>query len=71
MPAALRYCAKAIDAANKSTPGRVTSFKFHDGIDQFFGRSLRTRPTSALGRKQHAVLSFGQNVMKMQQRRWL
>jgi hypothetical protein len=50
-------------------PGRVTSFHFNDGIDQFFGRSLRTRPTATLGRKQHAVLSFRQKVMEMQQGR--
>src|SRR5262245_31491651 len=45
---------------SRTTPGRVTSFHFHDGIDPFLGRPLRTRPTSALGRKQHVVLSFGQ-----------
>src|SRR6516164_5738136 len=56
---------------SRTTPGRVTSFKFKDGIDPFLDRSLRTRPTSALGPKQPAVLSFGPYVMKMQQRRWL
>src|SRR6516225_3109208 len=56
---------------SRTTPSRITSFHFNDGIDQFLGRPLRTRPTSALGRKQHVVLSFGQYVMKMQQRRWL
>jgi hypothetical protein len=56
---------------SRTTPGRVTSFHFHDGIDQFLSRPLRTRPTSALGRKQHVVLSFRQYVMEMQQRRWL
>ena len=35
-------------------------FIFNDGIDQFLGRPLRTGPTSALGRKQHVILSFGQ-----------
>src|SRR6516165_9462812 len=45
---------------SRTTPAWVTSFHFHDGIDQFFGRSLRTRPISALGRKQHAILSFRQ-----------
>src|SRR5215468_3524440 len=45
---------------SRTTPGRVTSFHFNDGIDQFLGRPLRTGPTSALGRKQHVVLSFGQ-----------
>jgi hypothetical protein len=47
------------------------SFHCKDGIDPFLGRPLRTRPTSALGRKQHVVLSFRQYVMEMQQRRWL
>src|SRR6516162_11273484 len=55
---------------SRTTPGRVTSFHFDDGIDQFLGWSLRTRPTSALGRKQHVVLSLGQYMMEMQQRRW-
>src|SRR5215472_5333755 len=54
---------------SRTTPGRVTSLKFNDGIDQFFGRSLRTRPTSALGRKQHAIPSFRQYVTEMQQNR--
>jgi hypothetical protein len=56
---------------SRTTPGRVTSFHFNDGIDQFLGRPLWTRPTSALGRKQHVVLLFRQYVMEMQQRRWL
>src|SRR5215470_17122725 len=56
---------------SRTTPGRVTAFHFNDGIDQFLGRPLWTRPTSALGRKQHVVLSFRQYVMEMQQRRWL
>jgi hypothetical protein len=54
---------------SRTTPGRVTSFQFQDGIDQCLGRSLRTRPTSALGRKQPAVLWFPQQVMEMQQGR--
>src|SRR5215813_809666 len=28
-----------------TTQGRVTSFHFNDGIDQFFERSLQTRPS--------------------------
>src|SRR5262245_33993827 len=56
---------------SRTTPGRVSAFHFHDGVDQFLGRPLRTRPTSALGRKQRVVLSFHQYVMEMQQRRWL
>jgi hypothetical protein len=56
---------------SRTTAGRITSFHFNDGFDQFLGRPLRTRPTSALGRKQHVVLSFGQYVMEMQQRGWL
>jgi hypothetical protein len=54
---------------SRTTPGRITSFKFKDGIDPFLGRPLRTRPTSALGPKQHVVLSFRQQVMEMQQGR--
>src|SRR5215469_10967432 len=56
---------------SRTTPGRITSLHFHDRIDQFLGRPLRTRPTSAFGRKQHVVLSFRQYVMEMQQRGWL
>src|SRR5438128_813900 len=41
-----------------TAPGRITSFHFKDGIDEFFCRSLRPRLTPALGRKQHAVLTF-------------
>src|SRR5215469_9610371 len=55
---------------SRTTPARVTSFHFNDGIDQLFGRSLQTRPTSAPRGKQHAVLSFRQQVMEKQQRRW-
>src|SRR5215469_5447556 len=37
---------------SRTTPARVTSFDSNDGSNQFSGRSLRTRPTSALRRKQ-------------------
>jgi hypothetical protein len=40
--------AKVILLGNsRTTPGRVMSFHYNDGIDQFFGRSFRTGPTSA------------------------
>src|SRR5437016_5843358 len=48
------------------SPG-ITPFHFNDGVDEFFLRSIRARPTPALGRKQHAVLSSPQHVMEMQQ----
>ena len=47
-------------------PG-ITPFHFNDGVDKLFLRSIRARPTPALGRKQHAVLSSPQQVMEMQQ----
>jgi hypothetical protein len=47
-------------------PG-ITPFHGNDGVDEFFVRSLRARPTPALGRKQHKVLSFHQQVVEMQQ----
>ena len=51
------------------TPRRILPLmRRHRSI---LGRPLRTRPTSALGRKQHVVLSFRQDVMETQQRRWL
>ena len=50
-----------------TAPVGVPPFHFHDGVDEFLLRSLRPRPTPALGRKQHAVLSFPQQVVEMQQ----
>jgi hypothetical protein len=52
---------------SRQPPGGVTPFHFNDGINEFFLRSIRARPTPALGRKQHAVLSSAQHVMEMQQ----
>src|SRR6516165_9596590 len=54
-----------------TTPVEITPFQFNDGVDEFFMRSFRARPTPALERKQHAVLSFGQHVVEMRQRGWL
>src|SRR6266404_1984448 len=54
-----------------TAPGRITSFHFKDGIDEFLCRSLRPRLTPALGRKQHAVLTFCQDLMEMEQSRGL
>jgi len=54
-----------------TTPIEITPFQFNDCVDEFFLRSLRARRTPALARKQHAVLSFGQHMVEMQQRGWL
>jgi hypothetical protein len=54
-----------------TTPVEITPFQFNDCVDEFFMRSFRARRTPALARKQHAVLSFGQHVVEMQQRGWL
>jgi hypothetical protein len=50
-----------------TAPTRITPFHCNDGIDEFFLRSFRARSMAALGRKQHAVLSFPQQVVEMQQ----
>ena len=50
-----------------TAPTGIASFHFNDRIDEFFGRSFRTRLTPAFGRKQHAVLSFYEHVVEMQQ----
>jgi hypothetical protein len=42
-------------------------FIFNYGVDEFFLRSIGARPTPALGRKQHAVLSSPQQAREMQQ----
>jgi hypothetical protein len=47
-------------------PG-ITPFHGNDGVDEFFLRSQRARPTPALGRKQQAVLSFFQRVVEIEQ----
>src|SRR2546425_8990518 len=49
-----------------TAPTGIASFHFNDGIEEFFGRSSRTRLTTTLGRKQHVVLSFRQHVVEMQ-----
>ncbi len=54
-----------------TTPVEITPFQFNDCVDEFFIRSFRARRTPPLARKQHAVLSFGQHVVEMQQRGWL
>jgi len=51
-----------------TTPVEITAFQFNDCVDEFFIRSFRARRTRELARKQHAVLSFGQHVVEMQQR---
>jgi hypothetical protein len=51
-----------------TTPVEITPIQCNDGVDEFFLRSFRARRTPALARKQHAVLSFGQHVVEMQQR---
>jgi hypothetical protein len=45
----------------------VAPFHFYHGVNELFLRSLRTRALPALGRKQHAVLSFPQQAVKMKQ----
>ena len=50
-----------------ATPVGITPFHFNDRVDEFLIRSFRAGQTPALGRKQHAVLSFRQHVLEMQQ----
>jgi hypothetical protein len=50
-----------------TAPVGITTFHCNDGVDQLSVRSLWARPTSALRRKQHAVLSFPQHSVEMQQ----
>src|SRR5215467_8742790 len=54
-----------------TTPGGITPLQFNDCVDEFFIRSFRARLTPVLGRKQHAVLSFRQQVVEMQESGWL
>ena len=54
-----------------AAPVEITPFQFNDCVDEFSMRSFRARLTPALGRKQHAVLSFRQHVVEMQQGRRL
>jgi hypothetical protein len=51
-----------------TTPAGIPPFDCHDGRDEVFVGSLRARPTAVPGRKQHAVLSFAQQTVEMQQR---
>src|SRR5262245_50847593 len=53
-----------------TTPSGIAPFHFNNRIDEFFGGSFRSRSSSAFGRKQHAVLSFRQHLVEMQQSRW-
>ena len=52
---------------SRAAPRGVAPFHFNDGIDQFFFRTFRTRPTPGMGRKQLAMLSFDEEVMEMEQ----
>src|SRR5215467_53926 len=45
----------------------LTTFHRLDGVGEVFRWSLRTRPTPAPRRKQHAVLSFPDHTLEMQQ----
>ena len=50
-----------------TTPVGITPFQFNDCVDEFFMRSFWAGLTPTLRRKQHAVLSFRQHVVEMQQ----
>jgi hypothetical protein len=56
---------------SRATPVGITPFHFNDGVDEFSMRSFWAMLTPALGRKQHAVLSFRQYAVEMQQSRRL
>src|SRR5215471_5505172 len=51
-----------------TTPTGIPPFHCHDGLDEVLVGSLRARPTTVPGRKQHAVLSIAQQTVEMQQR---
>jgi hypothetical protein len=51
----------------RTTPAGITPFHCHDGLDEVFVGSLRARPTAVSRRKQHAVFSFAQHTVEMQQ----
>src|SRR6516164_4059084 len=51
----------------RTTPAGIPPFHCHDGLDEVFVGTLRARPTAVPGRKQHAVLSFEQHTVEMQQ----
>src|SRR6516165_8767930 len=50
-----------------AAPVGITPFHGNDGVDEFLLRSLRARPTPALGRKQQAVLPFFQRLVEIEQ----
>jgi hypothetical protein len=50
-----------------TAPVGIAPFHCYDGVDEVFVRSLRARPTPALGRKQQAVLSFPEHAVQMEQ----
>jgi hypothetical protein len=50
-----------------TTPVRIATFQFNDCVNELLIRSFRARLAPALGRKQHAVLSFDQHLVEMQQ----
>src|SRR5215472_14070616 len=50
-----------------TTPAGIPPFHCHDGLDEVFVGSLRPGPTAAPSRKQHAVFSFAQHTLEMQQ----
>jgi len=51
----------------RTTPAGITPFHCHDGLAEVLVGSLRARPTAVPRRKQHAVLSFAQHTVEMQQ----
>jgi hypothetical protein len=51
----------------RTTPAGIPRFHCHGGFDEIFVGSLRARPTAAPRRKQHAVFSFAQHRVEMQQ----
>ena len=52
---------------SRAAPTGITPFHFNDRVDEFLTRSFRTRLSPTLGRKQHLILSFRQQVVEMQQ----
>src|SRR6516225_4006352 len=50
-----------------TTPAGISLFHCHDGFNDVSVGSFRARPTATPRRKQHAVLSFAQRTVEMQQ----
>jgi hypothetical protein len=50
-----------------TAPAGIAPFHFEDGVNQYSIRSFRAGLAPTFGGKQHAVLSFSQNVVEMQQ----